>query len=199
MFDTNMTITQPVRTAAAGKQDITVRWPTDDEWVSHRKRRKVLQRSMGRGQTVIEVDSADASARLYEVIKQNGAPPLTVGEAMHVIDNISVCDATGVELGADQAEVQLVIVTGAVKHTVKIPTLDQVRELQRSTQFITLPYGAQEIRPSLGAAARLWDACGGQAEGYTGPVPNVHKDAAIRAVIQALEQEASAKTGEESF
>jgi hypothetical protein len=37
MFDSNSTITLGLRTAH-GKTDITVHWPTDEEWATHRKR-----------------------------------------------------------------------------------------------------------------------------------------------------------------
>jgi len=104
-----------------------------------------------------------------------------------------------VELGADEAEVELQILTGRVKHTLRIPTMDEVRKLQKSTHYITLPYNCQEVRTSMEAAAALWDACGGKAEGYAGIVPNLHKDAAIRQVINEIEHEATANYDEENF
>ncbi|HEY1965354.1 MAG TPA: hypothetical protein VGG59_10510, partial [Acidobacteriaceae bacterium] len=74
-----------------------------------------------------------------------------------------------------------------------------VRTLQKSTRLISLPYNRQEIRTNLDAAASLWDKCGGKGEAYEGPVPAVHKDAAIRAVISAIEQEAMPKYDESNF
>lgn len=198
MFDANTTITIGLRTTH-GKTDITVRWPSDEEWSAHRKRRRIVQRTLGRGATETEVDTTEADAKLYDAIKQNGAPPLSVGEANRIIDAISTCDVLGVDLHAEDAEVQLNTVMGEVKHTVRIPTMDEVRTLQRSTRLITLPYNRSEIRTNLDSSAALWDKCGGHAEGYAGAIPNLHKDVAIRAVISAIEQEAMPQNDEANF
>lgn len=199
MFDTNnLTLTVPVRTAH-GKADVTVRWPTDEEWAQHRKRRKIFQRTLGRGATETDIDTTEADAKLYEAIKQNGAPPLSAGEVNYVIEQIADCNVLNVELHAEDAEVQLGIPMNQVKHTVRIPTMDEIRLLQRSTRLITLPYNRSEIRTNLESSANLWDKCGGHAEGYTGPVPNLHKDVAIRAVISAIERETMPQNDEGNF
>jgi hypothetical protein len=198
MFDSSTTITIGLRTTH-GKTDITVRWPTDDEWAAHRRKRRIVQRNLGRGATETEVDTGEADARLYDAIKLNGAPPLSVGEANRIIDTISTCEVLNVDLHAEDAEVELQTVMGEVKHTVRIPTMDEVRMLQRATRLITLPYNRSEIRTNLESSAGLWDKCAGRAEGYAGAVPNLHKDVAIRAVISAIEQEAVPKHDESGF
>jgi hypothetical protein len=104
-----------------------------------------------------------------------------------------------VQLHAEDADVQLTTFQGEVKHTVRIPNMEEVRLLQRSTRLISLPYNQQEIRTNLQSSAALWDKCGGQGEGYTGGVPAIHKDVAIRAVISAVEQEAFPKYDEANF
>jgi hypothetical protein len=199
VFDTTDTITIGLRTAGVGKTDITVRWPADEEWAAHRKRTRLLMRQLGRGASEMENDSSAADLKLYESIKQNGAPPLTAGEATSIIRAIAKCEVTRVELGADEAEAELQILTGRVKHTMRIPTMDEVRRLHRSTRYITLPYNCQEVRTNMEAGAALWDACGGKADGYAGQVPNLHKDAVIRQVINEIEQEATASYDEGNF
>lgn len=199
MFDVNTTITiGPLRTAA-GKLDITVRWPTDEEWAGHHKRRKMFQRQLGRGQTEYEIERGEADAKLYEAIKLNGAPPLTTGEAQFIIETISQAEILGVELRADDAEVLLNTSMGEATHVLRIPTFDEVRTLRRSNRVIAQLYNRQEIRTSLEASAALWDKCSVSSAGYSGPVPNIHKDAAIRAVIAAIEQEAAPKNDESNF
>jgi hypothetical protein len=198
MFDTNTSITIGLRTAH-GKTDITVRWPSDEEWGAHRKRRKIMQRQLGRGATETEIETGEADAKLYDAIKLNGAPPLSVAEATRIVDTIATCDVLNVDLHAEDAEVQLQTLMGEVKHTVRIPTMDQVRTLQRSTRLITLPYNRQEIKTNLETSTLLWDQCAGRTEGYTGPVPNIHKDVAIRAVVAAIDQEAAPKYDESNF
>jgi hypothetical protein len=199
MFDTTSTITVGLRVDGVGKTDIVVRWPNDEEWATHRRRSKVVLRGLGRGASQVETDSGAADSKLYEVIKLDGAPPLSMGEAETIIKIIGKCDVTRVDLGADEAEAELQILTGLVKHTVHIPTMDAIRKYQKTTHYIHLPYNCQEVRSSLDAAAALWDACGGKADGYAGAVPNIHKDAVIRKVIDEIEQEAMPAYDEGNF
>lgn len=199
MFDSNTTLTVGPLFTRAGKMDVTVRWPTDEEWSAHRRRRRIMQRQLGRGQTETEIESGEADSKLYEAIKLNGAPALSAGEASMVVDAIATCNVLGVDLHTEDAEVQMQTAMGEVAHTVRIPTMDQVRALQRSTRLISLPYNRQEIRTSLDAAVALWDQCSGSGTGYASAVPNLHKDTAIRAVIQAIEQEAMPKYDEGNF
>lgn len=199
-FDTTSNIViQDLRVAGVGKTQITVRWPTDEEWATHRKRSKLLMRQMGRSNSEMETDTSAADAKLYEAIKLNGAVPLSIGESTAVIKIIAECEVRGVTLGADDAEVQLQILTGRVKHTVRIPTMDEVRKLQRTTKYINMQYGAQQVQTNMDAAAALWDACSGRAEGYVGAVPNLHKDKVIRAVIEEIENEMRPQHDETNF
>jgi hypothetical protein len=199
MFNSDTTITLGGIRTSAGKADITVRWPTDEEWGTHRKRRKIMQVQLGRGQSETQIETGDADAKLYEAIKLNGAPPLTQAEATQIIGIIATCDVIDVELGADEGEVTLNTMMGETKHRLRIPTMDEVRTLQRSTRLIQHPYNRQEIKTNLEAAAALWDKCGGKGEPYEGAVPALHKDAAVRAVISAVEQEAMPKYDEANF
>jgi hypothetical protein len=154
---------------------------------------------LGRGAYEPEIDTAEGDAKLYEVIKLNGAPALDSAEATRIIDAIQRCEVMGVELRADDAEVDIDTMAGGVKHFLNIPTMAQVRALQKTSRLITLQYNRQQIITNLEAAASLWDKCGGKVEGYAGAVPNIHKDAAIRAVISAIEQEATPKSDEANF
>lgn len=200
MFDANTTITMGgLRVAGVGKVDVTVRWPTDAEWSQHRNGSKALMHQLGRGASELDTDTGEADAKLYEAIKLNGAPPLSVGEASYIIGVIGKCEVTGVELGADEAEVHLQIFSGRVKHTVRIPTLDEVRKLQRKVRYLTLPYGRQQVKTSLEAGAALWDACNGKAEGYAAEVPSLHKDVAIRQVVAEVEREMAPSHDEDNF
>lgn len=198
MFDTTTTFTIGLRTAT-GKADITVRWPTDEEWSAHRKRRRLLQRQQGRGATETTIESGEADGRLYEAIKLNGAPPLSVEEAGKIIETIGLCEITDVRLGADEAEVDMRTSMGHVMHTVRIPTTAEVKRMQKTVKYLNLPYNVMEIRSNLEAPTALWEACAGRVEGYAGPVPNLHKDIVIREVIKAVEVEAAPANDEANF
>ena len=198
MFNTESPIEFPIfRTAAAGQSPVVVRWPSDEEWTANRRGRKTLMQSLGRGVSEqIQTDNGPTDLKLYELIKLNGAPPLTGGEASRVIDVSGRCDVLGVNLGIGEADVTLQILTGEAEHALKVPTMDQIKEVQRSNRLLNLQYGKFEVRANMEAYARLWDKCLVKAEGYEGPVPIIHKDVAIRAVIQAIEQEVAPKYDE---
>jgi hypothetical protein len=198
MFNSESPIEFPIfRTAAAGQSPVVVRWPTDEEWIPNRRARKIIMQSLGRGTSEqLPVDTGAADLKLYESIKLNGAPPLTPGEATRVIDAIAVCDVIGNELGAAEAEVELQIVTGEARHKLKVPTIDMVKDVQKTNRTLNLQYGRFEIRANIENYARLWDKCLIEVEGYEGPVPIIHKDIVIRAVINAIELEVAPKRDE---
>lgn len=184
---------------AAGPTDIKVRWPTDEEWSAQRRSRKIIRRDMGRGAYENELESRDADAKLYDAIKLDGAPPLTQAEASKVIELISFCEVSDVVLRAQDADVNMQTSLGAVVHTLRIPTIDEATMLNKANHYITLPFGRTEIRMNLEAAVKLWDRCGGKVEGYKGGVPNIHKDTAVRAVIEAVNQEVAPRHDESNF
>jgi|AmaraimetP72IA01_FD_contig_31_5763250_length_2370_multi_22_in_0_out_0_2 molybdopterin-binding protein len=194
MFDTHADYGfNPFRTSK-GIVTVKMHWPTDEQWVAQYKRRKVFQKQLGRGAQEIEVDTSDADLALYEEIRFEESPDLTSAEATNAIDLLRKCTVTDVRLGDVEAEVDLVIPTGAVTHTLRIPSAAEVRDLNKTTRLIQLQYGRQEIRANLDAAARLWDGCNGKGgTGYANGVPNIHKDAAVRAVIDAIDRELTSK------
>lgn len=199
MFDTSAEIAITARTAS-GKQLIEVRWPSDEEWCERAKRRKILIKRLGRGTSETSIESGDADLRIFDKIKLNGAPALTPGEATRVMEAISQCDVTGVQLEGEEAIVELQVTGGTVYHRLKLPSADQVMTLRKSVRILDLPYNTQEMRIHLEPGSRLWDACGGHSEDYVnGIVPAPHKDTALRAVVEYLDRETSAGTDEAHF
>jgi hypothetical protein len=199
MFDTTVEIAIRARTSA-GKQEILVRWPSDQEWYERARRRKIVISRLGRGISETSIDPGDSDLLLFEKIKQNGAPALTAGEAGRVLDVIAQCDITDCRLEGDEAVVSLQIMGGQpVTHRLQLPSADQVLALRRTVRVLDLPYNKQELRIPLEPGARLWDACHGSSQDYQGAVPALHKDTAVRAVIDYLDREASATNEESSF
>ena len=166
MFDTGTTITIGLRTAG-GKTDVTVRWPSDEEWAAHRKRRRLLQRQLGRGATETEIETSEADSKLYEAIKLNGAPPLSAAEAGKVVETIALCDVIDVRLNAEDAEVDLQTLMGPVKHTAKIPTMDQARACSAPPNSLPCPTTARRSAPT----STLPHRCGTSAAGARKATP----------------------------
>jgi hypothetical protein len=200
MFDKNAEIHVTARTAS-GKTSLLLRWPADEEWGERARLRKILIKRSGRGitETVIEPNT-DADLKLYDAIKQNGAPPLSPAEASRVLDVLALCDVRDVKLFADDATVELGILGGEVEHRLKLPTAEQVLALRKKASKVRdLPYNTQELRILMEPGAKLWDTCEGQSDGYPGGVPALHKDIALRAVIDALDRELAQGVDEADF
>lgn len=200
MFDSKMEIEIKARTAT-GIATLSVRWPTDEEWAVWKRARKTVIRQQGRGVTeTLPPMPGEADVALYQKIAINGAPQMTPAEAAHVLDLIAVCDVVDVRIDGDEAEVEMKILTGLVKHRMKLPTMDQVATFQRSGyRLLQLPYGQQEVRTNPDAGARLYDQCDGKSSDYDGGIPSLHKEQAARSVIDCVDRMLGPRQDESSF
>jgi len=200
MFDAKAEIELGMR-LENGAQSVLVRWPTDQEWAARSKARKILIRRLGRGVSeTVPPEPIDADLTLTEKILLNGSGTVTKAEAFSILEALGTCSVTDVEIVGDQATVALNVLTGPVEHRIKVPTAGQVVAFKRSGfRMLDLPYSQQQIQLFIEPAAQLWDACGGTAEGYEGAVPAIHKDTAVRAVIDYLDRKLGAPNADESF
>jgi hypothetical protein len=191
MFDTTAEFHINARSATNEKSQLTLSWPTDAQWMERARLRKFMIKKSGRGSSETRLEpNLEGDLKLYESIKRNGAPPLTGAEASRVLDAISYCEIRDVQLPQDDASVTMAVPGGEVKHTLKAPNAEQVRSFRRAAYRLRdLPYNNQEMRIFIEPGAALWDECQGKSADYEGPVPAIHKDAAIRAVIDALDRE----------
>ena len=198
-FDTNQGFAVPIR-REAGLTKVLVRWPTDEEWIERSKGWRITMHRLGRGITETKVESEQADLRLYLKIREEDSPELNADEAKVVVDTISRCDINDVQLDQDEAEVEMTLVNGLkVTHTLRIPTSAEVTQFKRaSARVMDLPHNVQQIRTNLQAGASLWDKCHVAHGNYTNGVPITHRDAAVRAVIDACERAVEA-TADEDF
>ena len=200
MFDTTAEIELAMR-LESGAKSVLVRWPSDEEWAERSKKRKIIIQRLGRGVTETKPpEPGDADLALYGKIALNGTPALTKGEAFQVAETLSTCTITNVEIDGDYATVEMIVLTGPVRHTLKIPSADQVVAFRRSGfRLLDQPFNRQEITLFLDPGGKLWDTCGGKSEDYQGPVPVIQKDAAVRAVIDCIERNLGPQHGDTSF
>lgn len=189
MFDETTEIAMPAP-GRLGGGIVTVRWPNDEEWAARSRARKFITRRLGRGKSeTVAPQPGDADVKLYEAISINGSPSLSAAEASMVLDAISTCLVTNVEVEGNEALVSMNVVSGLVKHRLKLPTAEQILSYRRAAfRLIDLPFNQQEIRFTPEAGARLWDQCEGKSDSYKGAVPGPHKAEAVRAAIDYIEQ-----------
>jgi|SRR5262252_4907468 len=203
MFDVNAEIEVTARPASAGgvPTAISLRFPTDEEWAVRQRSRKIIIRRLGRGRSeVVAPEPSQADLTLFEKITTNGAPTLTPAEAAKVLEALATADVNSVAIEGSTATVEMETMAGKVVHTLKVPTADQVIRFRRSAfRMIELPYNQQELRQSPDAGARLYDECGGSSADYEGAIPALHKDAAVRGVIDDVDRQLAPKKDEENF
>lgn len=199
-FDTNIAIDIPNFRSAAGPVNLELRWPTDAEWSERARKRKLIVRQLGRGvsETMPETNS-EADQKICQAIQKNGSNPLSAIEATAVLDTLAACDVMDVALEGDTAEVTLRVMGGRVRHRLKLPTAEQVFKFRRAAvRILNLPYNQQDLRIYLEPAVELWAAIGGASEDYASGIPSIHKDAAVRAVIDYADR-LTGMQGDENF
>lgn len=199
MFDTSNEIQTSIR-RADGVRNIVVRWPTDEQWLQRSRSWHINVQRRGRGVSETQVESARADSTLYVQIRQEDSPDLEVDEAAKIIEILARCDITDVSLEMDEATVTMTVLGDTeVRHRLKLPTTAQVTQFKRSSvRVMDMPHGRQQLRTNMQAGLDLYTKCAVGVEGYAnGSIPSIHRDAAIRAVIDACEAEAEAAKGED--
>jgi len=200
MFDTSSELAIQARSGKT-KVEIAMRWPTDEEWAERHRNRKIVIRNLGRGMSETDVDSTEADLKLYQAARLNGSPDLTAAEASMVVKVIERADVSDVVIDGEEATVTLQVLGGTVTHRLQLPTPDQVLKMQRAASRLvsSSQRNASQMRAYLDPTAALWDQCQGRSEDYKGAVPSLHKDAAIRAVVEQINIEMSASDDEKFF
>jgi len=202
-FDISSEIVFPMRLVSTKslEVEITVRWPTDAEWLKRARARKVIMRKprAGVNETVLPMPGPH-DVELYESIKLNGAPAMTPAEADKVLNAMSRSEVTDVRLEGADAEVDMNVISGPVTLKLRIPTADEVIHLQRAAvRLLDLPFSQQEVRINPEPGGRLFDDCGGRSDDYPKGIPLTHKDTAVRAVIDYIDQRVGPQPSEPNF
>jgi hypothetical protein len=199
-FDVNAEYANlPARTEEGLPTTVRLRWPTDAEWQQRKKATRVLFHQLGRNinRTEIKPDPK-VDLRIYQAISLNGSAPIDGDEAGTLLDRLQKAETIDVEWEGAGARVTLNVARGKVIHTfVTVPNAKQVRKLrEQSATMRSLPNNVIENRLDIDAGAKLWQQCGGASESYVSDIPSLHKDAAIRAVVQKHDDELEAAFAE---
>jgi hypothetical protein len=191
MFDATAPITLklPAPDAPDGQKRVTVRFPSDEEWTERQRARKIITKSFGRGMSKSDVPGhAEVDEAFVRRIKTAG-PEVDCYEAISIVNALSQCDVTDVERDGTAYTVRMRVPGGDVSVGLRMPSAREIHAFRR--EYISsydLPYGKSSTSVNLEAAARLFDALNvGEAVGYTGPVPIIHKEAALVAMIAEFE------------
>jgi hypothetical protein len=200
VFDTTANIKMP-GPARLGEVEITVRYPADKEWYARSRARKFVTHNLGRGRKeTILPEPGDADSRLFEAITLNGSPAITAAEAAAILDVMSGAMVIDVHTEAGVGIVETQVMTGKAVHKIQIPTADQIIKWRRgAVKVYELSHGHQEVRMNPEAGADLYDACKGESADYAGPIPGPHKDAAVKALVEYIDQNVGPRLDETNF
>ena len=187
MFDVAKPITVNLRTPE-GVKTIRVRFPSDEDWIERKRRRKVIIKQLGRGvsETIIS-GGEDADAALLAKIRE-GDGEVDPFEANRIVEQLSQAEVDDVVQTGDSFRVTLRVLGGVVTHLLEMPSAKDVFEYRRGfARVLDLPYNRQELVINLAPAATLFRKLIQSSEGYAGDVPIIHQAVAVKAAIDALD------------
>jgi len=199
LFDTNRQMEITLQ-SAEGAKTITVRFPSDQQWIERQRKRKILIKNLGRGMSeTITPDSSDFDADLVAELRAGEEPAIDGFEASRILDEISRADVDSIEREENLFRVHLQIPGSRTIHVMKIPSSRDLFQHRRSFyRIIDLPYNRQQLTINLDAAADLYKKLCESNEGYAASVPIIHQAAAIQAVVSEVES-GSGVAGSENF
>lgn len=188
-FDSNRQIDLKLQ-SANGAKALTIRFPSDAEWIERQQKRKIIVKQLGRGiSDTITPDSADIDLELLKQIRI-GEEELDIDEyeASRIIDQLSQADVDDVLPGAASYTVILKVPGATVSHSMLMPSAKDIFQYRRSfIRSLNLPYNKQQLTINLEAAASLYEKAGAKAFGYSAEVPIIHKAAVVQAVVEHIE------------
>ncbi len=187
MFDVNQKITVSVRCTEGVKQ-VTARYPIDEELIQAYRSRKIVTTSVGKGLTKTDVEGADeANLQLFNQIRESG-DDLLAEEASHVVEQILQSKVVDVQETGGTAIITLKTAAGETKHTLRYPTVAEVRRYRRvAYELLSGRFGKQMLRVNLQADITLYDAICVSTDGYTSAVPANHKSAVLAEFLSIAE------------
>ncbi len=194
MFDSRGQYTFNLPSATDPKKIVT-QYPTDQQWIDRSRRRKLIEKSLGRGQSeTIVTGGPEADADLMAAIMVESRDVLPA-EAARIIERLGKAEIEEVEKTEEGYQVTMRVLTGTVSHTLRMPNAQQIDDYRKPVggllRFITLANGRTEIRTNIEVPARLYDGTVQSTNGYAegSAVPIVHKMAAFQAVVNEYERQ----------
>lgn len=207
MFDQNKKFTVGIYSGGAVKRCL-VRWPVDQEWTANAAKRTLITEAKGDG-TVIRAEHLKADGELFRRIriKKEHCPEsedasqlywddLDDSEAAEVIRKLEYCMATpdtACVLNGSTGQVNFRATLPkpgfTISHTMKIPGQHHFREYQRDKDAERIKKGRVESHSNLALSESLYDELALSSDGYAGSVPVVHKDFAVRLLMERFAEE----------
>jgi hypothetical protein len=192
MFDSKAEIGLTIQGEPPKK--IVVRVPTDSEFIAWRRKKKVVQKDLGRRKFQMEQSKPEpCDLALVSAIRvDKDGPSIDEAEAIHIIGRLTECDVPNRpdREGSAYVIAMKVMRRLATSHTLRIPSVKEQMDYERMRSSVIFgQYGQQEIRINFQAAAELYDKLKVSVDGYANDVPVFHKAEAVNVLLQELREE----------
>ncbi len=193
MFDVKDEISIPIQ-SPDGTKKIVVRFPTDGEFIDWRRKKKILQRDLGRRKSTIDPSRPEASdlELLKKIRIDKDGPAVDEAEALFVIGRLAECevDQQPERDGSAYSITMKIMGKLSATHTLRIPSVKEMMDYERQRSSVTFAaYGQNEIKINFRAAGELYDKLKVSVEGYAGDVPVPHKAEAVNVLLQEIRSE----------
>jgi hypothetical protein len=177
-----------------GAKKILVRYPTDEEFASWRRKKKVVQKDLGR--RAFQIEASKPSREDLELAtalrKDENSPAIDEAEAASILARLAECEVENQpeREGSAFRIAMKVMRKHDVVHTLRVPWVKEITNYERMRSSVVIgAYGTQEIRINYNAGAELYDLLKMKVEGYTGEVPICHKAEAVNVLLQEIRSE----------
>jgi hypothetical protein len=173
-----------------GTKRAVVKWPDDQQWIERVRAQKTMVRDLGRRKTVVDVDDFSAHDKaLFEDLKVSG-DDMDQYEAQRAIGKLATADVEDGGREGNGFVISVRTISGMTKHSLRVPSQKELMEYSRRSMYVIQhPHGLMEYRFNLQAAGDFYDKLAQKAEGYSGPIPIVHKKAAVDELLSLLRAE----------
>lgn len=191
MFDMKADIGLKIVSDDGDIKKIIVRFPDDNEFIEWRRRKKILQKDLGRRN--FEMQNATPSDYDLELAtklrRDEDGPEINNADALHVMNSLANCEVEN----RPEREGKTFVIEMTVRnktlttHTLRIPsTQDMMHHDGMRSSVIHGAYGFQEIRLNYQSSAELYDKLKVSASGYANDIPVVHKAEIINVLLQEV-------------
>jgi hypothetical protein len=191
MFDSKAEIDLKIQ----GEQpkNAVFRFPTDAEFIAWRRKKKVVQKDLGRRKFQMEQSKPEtcdlALVNAIRVDKDGAA--LDEAESLHVITRLTECEVPN---RPDREGYAYTIRMKALRriptsHTLRVPSVKEQMDYERNRSSVIFGQYGQEIRINFAAASDLYDKLKVAVEGYSNDIPVWHKAEAVNVLLQELRDE----------
>jgi hypothetical protein len=191
VFDINKPVKEKV-VRPEGDVVVTLRFPTDEQWIERSLRRKIRSRNLGNGKTQSIPQLADPhDAELVNRLHVGEGAEVDLHEAKRILDRLSTAAIDGdiVREGA-YLRIPMKIFGVPTVHVIRIPTERERAEFVQMSGVPTISQGnINTYGFNLGGAAELYAKLRKEVIGYVGNVSVVHALAVTNAAFEFIDQE----------